>query len=95
MSEPDPSPSPSQFYECEKCHEQVTIGQWPYCPHGTGLGELGEFHEYFDPHITSERDPSTGRVGRWITSRRDREKLMKQNNLEYSVRLLGMLGCEW
>ncbi len=57
---------------CPQCGEEYTIGQWPHCPHGR-MATYRPFEAYLDQNI-ADRPVE-------ISSDRQREKLMRQNNL--------------
>lgn len=40
--------------KCEKCGKALEIGDFPYCPHGRGLGMLGEFKPYWEENLGPE-----------------------------------------
>ncbi len=46
-------------YVCEDCNETVTIGDWPYCPHGKAQPSKG-----FEPFFSVS-------AGKMITGRGD------------------------
>ena len=76
----------TQMETCDKCGKQYTVGQWPYCPHGTGLGMLGRFAPYIEHNITHEPIE--------ITSLAQRNRLMKEHKLEHRSPKVGRKGCE-
>lgn len=39
---------------CDKCGKTFTISEWPFCPHGRGLGMLGEFKPYWEENLGPE-----------------------------------------
>lgn len=63
-----------KIWKCENCGHIVSIGEWPFCPHGTPNGMM-TFKPYFDEHISEK--------GEWITSWAQRRRLMKINNMAY------------
>lgn len=89
--------------KCDACGEDVAVGDWPFCPHGTpGNFGFDPFTPYLDPHIDPHgKDvafvPSLGRKmrGTMITSREQRRNLMKQNNLDWAPRPMGEGGTEF
>lgn len=80
---------------CEKCGEEVQVGDWPYCPHGAlreGQGGFGPMEAYVDADILDRKDPrvanygyrtAEGRPGLLIETRSDRRKLMRELGLQY------------
>jgi len=56
---------------CEKCGAEITIGAWPWCPHGKPAPQY-VFQPYFDIGL-----------GREITSYADRWKAMRELNVQY------------
>ena len=64
--------------KCDSCGSEITIGEWPWCPHGDGRG-FGEepLEPYDDWNITSEADSVK------ITTRSQRRKLMDKQGLDY------------
>lgn len=75
---------------CDACGRKLKIGDWPFCPHpdtkAEGMGMLGEFHPYFDEHISEQ--------GAWITSLGQRKQLMRDNKLDHHGRKVGNPHCE-
>lgn len=59
---------------CESCGKQLEVGDWPFCPHGRGLGMLGEFKPYVEPNLGPE--PVL------ITSLAQKQRLLKAAGLE-------------
>lgn len=37
--------------KCDECQKELTIGEWPYCPHG-----LPTHHKGFEPYYDSSLD---------------------------------------
>jgi len=61
--------------KCDSCGNELHIGDWPYCPHGSSRFHVDAFEGYFDEMIDS--DPV------WITSAHQRRKIMDEKGLEY------------
>lgn len=78
---------PVNSAKCEKCGQEYKTGEWPYCPHGTPRGMLGEFRPYIEYNITHEPVE--------IRSLADRNRLMKQHNHEHRSPKMGNPGCEF
>jgi hypothetical protein len=53
--------------KCDTCHQELQIGDWPYCPHGRSK-HYG-FTAYLDENISDHPV--------WITNPGDRNKLMR------------------
>lgn len=60
--------------KCEKCGEEVEIGAWPFCPHGETRFHVDAFEPYYDEHLSTD--------GEWITSSRQRQKIMDRNGID-------------
>jgi hypothetical protein len=62
--------------KCEKCNQEVSIGDWPWCPHGSAAN-FGEesIEPYWDEMLLP--DPV------YITSRAQRRAIMSRNGIEY------------
>ena len=73
---------------CEKCGKDIEIGDFPFCPHGKV--ERG-FHTVFVPYV--DHYISAKPEGELVTSNRQRNQLLKANNLDYRDRT-GKPGCE-
>lgn len=58
---------------CETCGKDYTIGEWPYCPHGTGLGGYDAFDPVTDDMIAA--DPIT------FGNRGERSRYMDRNGI--------------
>ena len=56
-------------YRCEHCHRIVQMGEFPFCPHGTGHGNIGDFKAYTDFNISD--------TPVHLTSKGDRDKLLR------------------
>lgn len=80
---------------CENCGQEIRIGMWPWCPHGTGIGGFDPWKPYYDDHVAppplpGEKDgfnplrapnyvPGKG----WeIRHREDRTRLMRINHMK-------------
>jgi hypothetical protein len=59
------------FVICTTCNEQYRIGQWPWCPHVTGVGGYDPFTPVTDEHIAD--DPIT------FGNRGERSRYMDRN----------------
>jgi hypothetical protein len=70
---------------CDKCGKNYSVGEWPFCPHGIPHG-MHSFKAYTEYNI--DHDPIH------ITSWGQRRQLMKERNLDYHSRGVGMPGCE-
>lgn len=40
--------------KCDSCGKVLEIGSYPFCPHGKGLGMLGEFKPYWEENLGPE-----------------------------------------
>lgn len=40
--------------KCDACGKVLEIGEYPFCPHGRGLGMLGEFKPYWEENLGPE-----------------------------------------
>jgi hypothetical protein len=93
--------------KCDDCGQEIRIGEWPFCPHGApGRFGYDSFASYVDPNILPDSDPRARDVefnknlgrhvkGTLITSRAQRRKLMKEQNLEFAGRPYGTGGTEY
>ncbi len=63
--------------ECNKCGNNVVIGEWPWCPHGFGNNLDDPMQSYVDWQLTSE----TGGVE--ITTRGQRRAIMMEKGFEF------------
>ena len=61
--------------KCDSCGNELKVGDWPYCPHGTSRYRVDAFDPYFDHDLTPD--------GVWISSTAQRRKIMDANGLEY------------
>jgi hypothetical protein len=59
---------------CDTCGKTLEISDWPFCPHGRGLGMLGEFKPYYEPNL--------GHEPVLITSLAQKQRLLKAAGLE-------------
>lgn len=57
---------------CEKCERALEVGDWPFCPHGRGLGMLGEFKPYWEDRCTPEPV--------YVTSLAQKQRLFKSGD---------------
>lgn len=72
---------------CSECGEPIGVGDWPFCPHGpAGRLNYGSFREYTD--VMMDDHPIE------VTSPGHKRQLMKERNLDYHGRKVGMPGCE-
>lgn len=55
---------------CEKCHQAIVIGSWPFCPHDKVATRHVGFTPYFDEHLD-----------RSFTSIGEKVKHMDKNNI--------------
>ncbi|MHA2136279.1 MAG: hypothetical protein ACW99J_20660 [Candidatus Thorarchaeota archaeon] len=64
--------------KCDKCGNDYTLGEWPWCPHGSAKN-FGEepLEPYIDEHLTDEHP------GILITSRGQRRKIMDKKGFDY------------
>jgi hypothetical protein len=73
--------------KCDTCGNEFGVGDWPWCPHEFIGGDFGEepLEPYMDEHITKKSAPgeSPEPYGPVITTRGERRKLMREQNLEY------------
>lgn len=78
--------------KCDSCGAELSVGSWPWCPHGTPQGMLGAFPERWDEHIAPppsevfnivkrpDYDPNRGwRIGTLA----DQKRLMRLNRVDY------------
>lgn len=56
---------------CERCSQELQVGDWPFCPHGTSV-QTNAFASYFDWGL-----------GRPITGLGDRHRAMRELHLDY------------
>ena len=63
----------STSVKCDDCGAEYTFGEWPYCPHGKPHFHVDAFDPVWDDNITSD--------GAWITSERQRQRIMDENGL--------------
>ena len=61
----------SQTAVCDKCGYTIRIGDWAFCPHGTGVGGYDAFTPVTDEHIAD--DPIT------FENRGERSRYMDRN----------------
>lgn len=59
---------------CDCCGKELQVGDWPFAPHGRGLGMLGEFKPYIEPNLGPE--PVL------ITSLAQKQRMLKAAGLE-------------
>ena len=66
--------------KCPECHEEIAIGDWPYCPHGPAksLAVHGDEIDYIDHNL--------GQKPIHIRSKAERRRLMRAAGLEEAVR---------
>lgn len=57
--------------ECDVCHQQYEIGEWPFCPHGKYQPRPG-FEPYFDIGL-----------GEYVTGWGDIRKHMREKKLDF------------
>ena len=71
-------------FVCDDCGQERRPGDWAWCPHGDGRN-FGEkpLEPYFDEHITER--------GEWITTRGQRQKLMREGGWEYRKKRTDLL----
>ena len=62
---------------CDKCGAEISIGEWPFCPHGM-MTHFGD--EPLTPYI----DHNLGPEPIEIRTRGERRAIMARNHLEYS-----------
>ena len=53
---------------CDSCGQELAIGEWPFCPHGSTQSRKG-FEPYWDENISDKPV--------WIGNPGDRQKLMR------------------
>jgi hypothetical protein len=59
---------------CDKCGKEVTIGEWPFCPHGIpSKATTAPDHAYFDIGL-----------GKYIRNQGERWREMKRQNVQYN-----------
>lgn len=68
---------------CDDCKTVRYCGDWPICPHTPGIFGEDPIEPYFDEHITES--------GEWITTRGQRQKIMRQHGLEYRKKRFDLL----
>lgn len=54
--------------KCDSCNREITIGEWPYCPHGKAQPSKG-FEPYWDENISDKPV--------WVSTPGDRKKYLK------------------
>ena len=62
---------------CDLCKQTYTVGEWPWCPHGSAK-HFGE--DPLEPYV----DENLGHEPVEITSRAQRRRIMSQRKLEYA-----------
>ena len=68
---------------CTKCGRQLAIGEWPFCPHGTPMGNAIESNERFIGGVTIENmgdEPVT------VYSREEFKQEMARHNVEQRIK---------
>jgi hypothetical protein len=60
---------------CDDCGKTLSVGEWPWCPHGETRFHVDAFEPYFDEHLSPE--------GMWITSARQRRKYMDSEGIDF------------
>jgi hypothetical protein len=73
----------TEVLACSDCGAPRRPGDWPQCPHIPGNFGEEPIEPYFDEHITTE--------GAWITTRGQRQAIMRANNLEYRKKRTDLL----
>lgn len=74
---------------CDACGKTLTVGEWPWCPHGrplTGLKQLGDEIDEWNENI--------GHEPVHFTSRSEKRRLLKERGLEECVRHVGVKGSD-
>lgn len=59
--------------KCDSCNEEISIGDWPFCPHGS-VRRKNAFQEY--PYVTKNLTADGQEVE--VTSRAHEKALMEQ-----------------
>lgn len=69
---------------CDDCKVVRYCGDWPICPHGSGMN-FGEepLEPYFDEHISES--------GEYITTRGQRSAIMSREHLEFRKKRTDLL----
>lgn len=68
---------------CEHCGEELTVGAWPWCPHGEPHGNAIETNEAFIGGLTLENlghDPVT------VYSREEYKQAMLKANVDQQIK---------
>ena len=55
--------------KCPKCGEVLELGIWPFCPHGSPQGMLGEYRAHWEDNLGPEPV--------WVTSLAQKQALLK------------------
>ena len=63
--------------KCDKCENEIHIGEWPYCPHGRGNNLEQPMESVQDWNISPEEG------GVEFTTRGQRRKYMDNNGIDY------------
>lgn len=54
---------------CDLCGKEYEIGAWPFCPHGTPQGMLGEYRAHWEDNLSPEPV--------WVTSLAQKAALLR------------------
>ena len=69
---------------CDKCGQEILIGEWPFCPHGSNVTFGEDSIDYVDEMIAEE--PVR------FTSRLQRRKFMDKQGLDFRAKLERHVG---
>ena len=58
---------------CEKCGEEIRIGEWPFCPHGDVHFEVDAHEPIYYEHLSTD--------GETFTSNREKRKFMDKHGI--------------
>lgn len=68
---------------CERCGQELHVGEWPFCPHGTSLGIAIESNERFIGGITIE---NMGHEPVTVYSREEFKEQMTRHGVEQRIK---------
>jgi len=75
---------------CPKCGATVTVGEWPFCPHGFG-GRYSCIPDDYGRDITVE---NMGHTPVTYRTRSERKRLMAERGVTEFVRHVGKQGSD-
>ena len=74
---------------CEKCQQDITVGEWPFCPHGFPLHGLRAIGDEID-----EWNENVAHTPVHFTSRSEKRRYLKEHGLQEFVRHVGTQGSD-